>query len=108
MACLPPLEKLKNQNVLAWGKSASRRARGWAGENIARNRGSTRLPWKTKWGSGKTRAVEAAHGSSLLMRNQKSLVELARGSGGMGNQPRNDDLALTLPRLSKVIGGLHP
>jgi len=44
--------------VLAWGKSASRRARGWAGENIARNPGSTRLPWKTKWGSGKTRAIE--------------------------------------------------
>ena len=26
------------ENVLAWDKSASRRARGWAGENVARNK----------------------------------------------------------------------
>ena len=35
------------RNVLAWDKSASRRARGWAGEKAARNRGSTRLPSAT-------------------------------------------------------------
>ena len=35
-----------DKNVLAWDKSASRHARGWAGENGACNRGSTRLPLK--------------------------------------------------------------
>ena len=66
-------------NVLAWEKSASRRARGRAGENVARNRGSTRLPLKMKLGIEITRAVEdqsasipeeaqaSFEGSSLLM-----------------------------------------
>jgi hypothetical protein len=30
------------QKVLAWDKSASRRARGWAGENVARSKGQPR------------------------------------------------------------------
>ena len=34
------------QKVLAWDKSASRRARGWAGENVARSRGQ---PWPLPW-----------------------------------------------------------
>ena len=31
-----------DETVLAWDKSASRRARGWAGENVARSKGQ---PW---------------------------------------------------------------
>ena len=30
-----------DKHVLAWDKSASRRARGWAGENIARSEGQS-------------------------------------------------------------------
>ena len=62
-----------DQNVLAWDKSASRRARGWAGENVARNRESTRLPSEAKRGIGKARSwdhlghhlVRAVRGRSL-------------------------------------------
>jgi hypothetical protein len=31
-----------DKNVLAWDKSASWRAQGWAGENVARSKGQ---PW---------------------------------------------------------------
>ena len=30
-----------DMNVLAWDKSASRRARGWAGEKVTRSRGQS-------------------------------------------------------------------
>ena len=33
---------IKRRNVLAWDKSAFRRARSWAGENVARSKGQ---PW---------------------------------------------------------------
>ena len=33
-----------DRNVFAWDKSASRRARGWAGENVARSQGQPRPP----------------------------------------------------------------
>jgi hypothetical protein len=36
------LEGALMRNVLAWNKSASRRARGWAGEKIARSEGQPR------------------------------------------------------------------
>jgi hypothetical protein len=37
-----------DRNVLAWDKSASRRARGWAGEDVARSKGQPgyALPWR--------------------------------------------------------------
>ena len=31
---------IKRRNVLAWDKSAFRRARSWAGENVARSKGA--------------------------------------------------------------------
>ena len=41
------------QKVLAWDKSASRRARGWAGENVARSKGQPRpLPLEDVWSRG--------------------------------------------------------
>jgi len=40
----PCSQSTHDETVLAWDKNASRRARGWAGENVARTRGSTRLP----------------------------------------------------------------
>jgi hypothetical protein len=43
---IPCSRSAHDQNVLAWDKSTSWRAQGWAGENVARNRGATRLPLK--------------------------------------------------------------
>ncbi|MCG3776720.1 MAG: hypothetical protein JW395_3582 [Nitrospira sp.] len=33
-----------DETVLAWDKSASRRTRGWAGENVARSKGQPQPP----------------------------------------------------------------
>ena len=40
--CPPCSQNAYDKNVLAWDKSASRRARGWAGENVARSKGQPR------------------------------------------------------------------
>ena len=40
------MEKLKNQNVLAWDKSTSRRARGWVVRMLRAFEDRPGYPWK--------------------------------------------------------------
>ena len=69
-----------DKNVLAWDKSASRRARGWAGEIIAHNRGSARSSLKgnrekarNRWGMEPDDLL-----CSRNARSQKTLVGRAQ------------------------------
>ena len=69
------------QKVLAWDKSASRRAQGWAGENVVRSKGQLRPlpPILEKRGRGKRKGP----GDSLCSRNARSRTPLVgRAHGG--------------------------
>jgi hypothetical protein len=57
----------RNKNVLAWDKNASLRARGWVGENVARNRGSTRLSLKRKRRIQKTRPLKSIYRATTVL-----------------------------------------
>ena len=73
------------QKVLAWDNSASQRARGRAGENVGRNRGSTRLPLKMKWGNWKTLAVE----DQLVSTPEEKMSELGRIIYNLARRPQS-------------------
>ena len=69
-----------DKNVLAWDKSASRRVRGRAGENVARNRGSTGVLF-----NGSTEGIEKD--ASREERSLLACCSLARGNGAsMGKE----------------------
>ena len=74
--CPSCAQNAHDRNVLAWDKSASRRARGWAGENVARSKGQ---PWPLP-----SREVKRTGGPSpgLMARPGKSIAKQSEGRAG--------------------------
>ena len=72
------------RSVLAWDKSASRRARGWAGENVACSEDGLPAPTRmTTW--RKSEVLSMANGGILARSSRRRYFE--RQGGGDLSQP---------------------